>query len=351
MSGQARSHGPLRGSQAGVVAAPAAAGRESTHASSRICDRSIIDLMLVYMRQKPAPRRAALVLVSLCLCCGLAATDGGDLHSSVDALFRGEGLTAADLLQVRAGTGPAPPAPLLIASLHLLDVAPCILRRPASCSSCGSRLGGGGSGRRCPARLHPTSNCAGLCYALERRWLRLRQALPLPVRRWASLGCVDCSMWSPSAFCRRRPSSAGSIGAASVPACSQPAPLVITSLPAPTQADARGPSVVPAAQLQRGADPDGRARCGCRLGGGGAPAVRRAGALLAARPLRPDWQQHIRRFSVHDRSQGCTAADGHAAAEQPLLVPPGACRPTTWPASCRASSLSCKARWDVPSAS
>ena len=95
----------------------------------------------------------------------------------------------------------APLLPLLcnrlIASFCILNAAPYIHRRPASCSSCGGRGGGRRGGRRCPARVQPVSDCAGLRHALERRRLRLCQALPLPVRWWASLGCVDLCVWSP----------------------------------------------------------------------------------------------------------------------------------------------------------
>lgn len=58
-----------------------------------------------------------------------------------------------------------------------------------------------------------------------------------------------------------------------------PTPSRLSSPPC-LQADARVTCVVPAAQLQRGAHSHRRPRCGRRLDGGGAAALRPAGALM-----------------------------------------------------------------------
>lgn len=90
-------------------------GRWHTHASaaSGVCqDRLLLLLAHVPMRWEPAWRRAALLVVSLCLSCGLVTAAGSDHESATTELLLADGLTAKALLQVRPQIAAAHPARL-----------------------------------------------------------------------------------------------------------------------------------------------------------------------------------------------------------------------------------------------
>lgn len=74
------------------------------------------------MRWEPAWRRAALLLVSLCLCCGLVTAAGSDHESATTDLLLADGLTAKALLQVR----PHSAAPPLSCTLPSLTDVSCV---------------------------------------------------------------------------------------------------------------------------------------------------------------------------------------------------------------------------------